>query len=69
MKHNLKISISKEPKVGGIVACRTVSIREKLLNRLFGCKQKITILVPGDSVETVAITEIPDGGAALEAGC
>ena len=33
MKHNLKISVSKEPKTGGIVQCRSVTLREKLLTR------------------------------------
>lgn len=61
MTHDLKISISKEPQAGGVVACRTVGIREKLLTYLLGSKQKITILVPGDSVKTVAITEIARG--------
>lgn len=69
MKHNLRICISKEPQPGGIIACQTVSIREKLLDRLFGNKQKVTILVPGESVETVAITEIPEGGKPHEAIC
>ena len=31
MRHNLKISVSKEPQSGGIVQCRNVSLREKLL--------------------------------------
>ena len=29
MRHNLKISVSKEPQSGGIVQCRNVSLREK----------------------------------------
>lgn len=62
MKHNLSISVSKKPKVGGIVACQTVTIREKLLRLLLGTPHKVTILVPGDSVDTVSITEVADGG-------
>ena len=49
---------------GGIVQCRNISIREKLLTRLLGCKQKVMILVPGNTVSTVSITEVPEGGAA-----
>ena len=37
MKHNLRISVSKDPQKGGIVQCRNISIREKLLTRLLGC--------------------------------
>lgn len=63
MKHNLTISVSKEPRKGGIVQCKNVSIREKLLTKLLGQKQKIMILIPGNSVSTVSITEVQEGGA------
>ena len=63
MKHNLTISVSKEPKTGGIVQCKSISIREKLLTKLLGRKQKIMILIPGNSVSTVSITEVQEGGA------
>ncbi len=66
MKHNLSINVSKKPLEGGIVQCRSVSLREKLLSRLFGRKEKVMILVPGNSVESVCITEVPEGGAACE---
>ncbi len=66
MRHNLKISVSKEPQSGGIVQCRNVSLREKLLTRLLGRQEKVMILVPGNSVESVCITEVPEGGAACE---
>lgn len=66
MKHNLKISVSKKPQTGGIVSCRNVSIRERVLRFLLGDKQKLTILVPGDSVQELAICEIREGGGANE---
>lgn len=62
MKHNLKISVSKNPQSDGVIACRSISVREKFLRFLFGEKQKLTILVPGDSVEEVAICEVAKGG-------
>ena len=62
MKHNLKISVSKEPKNGGIVSYRNITIREKLLRVLFGEKHKLTILVPGDTVQELAISEAKEGG-------
>ena len=64
MKHNLTISVSKDPWKGGIVQCKNISIREKLLTKLLGQKQKIMILIPGNSVSTVSITEVQEGGAA-----
>lgn len=58
MKHALQISVSKKPKNGGIAAVRRVSVREKFLRFLFGDKTKLTVIVPGDSVEELAIREI-----------
>jgi len=57
MKHNLKISISKEAPGGGIIRCRNITLRERLLKRLFGEKCKMTVIIPGDSVECVSIQE------------
>ena len=51
MKHSLKISYTKEPGSGGIVWCRTVPLRERLLRHLFGEMRRVTIIVPGGSVE------------------
>lgn len=62
MKHNLSIRVSKKPRTDGIVACQSVTIREKLLGLLLGSPHKVTIFVPGDSVDTVSITEVTGGG-------
>ena len=51
-------TFSKKPKNGGIAAVRKVSVREKFLRVLFGDKTKLTVIVPGDSVEELAIKEI-----------
>lgn len=75
MKHELKISVSKKPQTGGIVRCRNVTLREHVLRRLFGEKQKLIVLIPGDSVELLSIKEIgSEGGTFNEqdkivAGC
>lgn len=62
MKHTLQISVSKRPMTGGIVNFRNVSIRERFLRFLFGEKRKLTIIVPGDSVQELAINEVGEGG-------
>jgi len=64
MGHTLKVGVSKEPPNGGIVSCRKVNIRERVLRYLLGEKQRLTILVPGDSVKSLSIVEeggTPDG--------
>ena len=66
MKHNLKISVSKEPKKNGVVSCRNITERERLLRFLLGDKQKLTIIVPGDTVSELAIAEIKEGGQVHE---
>ena len=44
--------------------CRNISIREKLLTRLLGRKQKVMILILGNTVSMVSITEVQEGGVA-----
>lgn len=58
MKHTLQISVSKKPTNGGIVTCRRVSVRERFLRFLFGDKTRLTVIVPGDTVEELEIKEI-----------
>jgi hypothetical protein len=60
MKHELKISVSKKPANCGIVSCRHLSVRERFLRLLLGKKTDLTVIVPGDSVEELAIKEIPE---------
>ena len=66
MRHKLKISVSKEPQTGGVVRCRSVTLREKMLTRLLGRKERVMILIPGNTVESLDITELPEGGATVE---
>ena len=62
MEHTLRISVSKEPASGGIVSCRHISVRERFLRFLLGDKQRLTVIVPGDSVRELAISEVKEGG-------
>lgn len=64
MKH-LKISVSKVPQMGGVVACRNVNVRKRFLRFFFGRKQKVTILIPGESISEVTICEA-EGGVKIE---
>ena len=60
MRHKLRIKVSKQQTNGGILACRQVTVREKLLHFLLGSPVKLTVLVPGDTVDEVAIKEVAD---------
>ena len=66
MKHSLKVSVSKQPQTAGFMTCRNVTVRERLLRFLFGDKQHLTIIIPGDSVEELAICETEKGGESDE---
>ena len=57
MRHNLKIMVSKKKPKSGVLSCRSLTVREKLLRFLLGDPLKLTVLVPGDTVDEVAITE------------
>ena len=60
VKRTLKISVSKEPPLGGIVGYHKVTMRERLLRLLLGRQRKLTVIVPGDSVKMLSIVE--EGG-------
>lgn len=60
MKHNLEISLGREPDSGGIVRYKTVSMRERVLRCLFGDTRRITVIVPGGSVRALSVQEMPE---------
>ncbi len=66
MRHTLQISVSKKPVNGGAVSVRRVSIRERLMRFLFGDTVRLTVIVPGNSVEELSIREIAEGGLVHE---
>lgn len=61
MKHSLKISVSDEGTTG-LVRCKKISIREKFLKLLFGEIRRVTVIIPGDVVSELSITETEKGG-------
>ena len=60
MNHSLKISVSDEGTTG-LVRCKKTSIREKFLNFLFGQSKRVTLIIPGDTVREILITEEEKG--------
>lgn len=63
MKHKLKISVSKEPVSSGIVSCKSLDVRERLLRKLFGDKTRVTVLIPGECVDEIAVVSQTKGGS------
>ena len=66
MRHTLQISVLRKPVNGGAVSVRRVSIRERLMRFLFGDTVRLTVIVPGNSVEELSIREIAEGGLVHE---
>lgn len=62
MRQNLKISVVKDHANGGAVTCRKITVREKILRFFLGKPQKLTVIVPGDKVDEIAISEVSEGG-------
>lgn len=61
LKHKVRISVSDRPQSNGAITCRSVGIRERILHFLLGDRQKVTVLIPGDSVGEIAICEAEKG--------
>ena len=61
-KHNVQINVMpgslREPR--GILHCRRVGIRNRILTALFGSSTQYLVLVPSGSVESVSVKEIAE---------
>ena len=65
MKHKVKISVANEAPTDGIVTCKKKKMKRGLFKRLFGINpDKVTIIIPGDSVQDVTIQEVAEVGGA-----
>lgn len=65
MKHRLKINVANESPKEGIVAYKKKKVRRGLLRKLFGTDaDKVTIIIPRNSVNDVTICEVDERGAA-----
>ena len=67
MTHKVCINIAKP---GGrpipVVRSGTMQIRKRLLDFLFGKQVNVIVLSPGDTVQTVEIRELKEGGVKYE---
>ena len=61
MKRKLKINVSKSPQTDSLVTYRNLTIREKIMRFLFGHKEHVTVLIPGDRVDEVLISGEKEG--------
>lgn len=64
MQHSVKIRLTGSRDSSDILQCRTLRLRERVLRLLFGGQQRITVLIPCGSVETLDIQEVDSHDAA-----
>ena len=62
VKHNLKISVSKEPKQDGIVACKQMNPKDRKFKSMLNGMSGVMIIVPGNSVQDITISEVDSKG-------
>ena len=67
IKHKVCINIAeKDGASSPVTRSGTMQIRKKLLDFLFGQQVNVLVLSPGDSVQTVEIRELKEGGNSRE---
>lgn len=67
LKHKVTINVAKPGgERSSVIQSSRKTIRSKLLDWLFGKKVSLLVITPGDSVETVEIKEIKEGGVGHE---
>ena len=59
---NVQIKVSKEPVDNSTVAIKKIPITHKIFNKLFGKKDKMTVIILGKTVANVEITDIDERG-------
>ena len=63
LKHKVTIKVAKSGgEAGQVIESGRKTIRSKMLDLFFGKKVSLLVITPGDSVETVEIKEIREGG-------
>lgn len=59
-KHRLRVTLTDQPQLDAAFSVRQVGVRERLIHKNFGAKQQVTVLVPGDQVDSVEIVRPHD---------
>lgn len=57
MEHNVTVEVTNKPNKDAVVSCKKVPIGLKLFNKLFGDKEKMTVIILGKSVANITIKE------------
>ncbi|HCQ5654175.1 hypothetical protein CS063_02685 [Sporanaerobium hydrogeniformans] len=67
LKHKVTINVARPGgERSSVIQSSRKTIRTRMLDFLFGKKVSLLVITPGDSVETVEIKEIKEGGVGHE---
>ena len=66
MKHSINISLLKSQKDSCFLRCKNVFIREKILTLIFGRLHEVAIIVPGNTIDKISVTEDAGGDYSTE---
>lgn len=67
LRHKVTINVAKpNGENNSVIQSTRKTIRTRMLDFLFGKKASLLVITPGDSVETVEIKEIKEGGVGHE---
>ncbi|WP_288908178.1 hypothetical protein [uncultured Megasphaera sp.] len=55
MKQQLVISVSKKPKDDGVVSCKSIGVREKIIRFFLGKKEAIMVFIPGNRIDEIVV--------------
>lgn len=64
MNHRVCVRVTQKDGVKAeVIAAKEMKIRRRFLNLLLGRKMNILVISPGNTVNSIEITEQPEGGA------
>lgn len=67
LKHKVTINVAKpNGEKSSVIQSSRKTVRTRMLDFLFGKKASLLVITSGDSVETVEIKEIKEGGVGHE---
>jgi len=61
MKRNLKVQVTKGGITSGDVVIKTVDANDESVKKLFGDLRRVSIIIPGKTIDKVIITEEEEG--------
>lgn len=69
MRRNLKVQVTKGGSTSGDVVIKTIDANDENVKKLFGELRRMPIIIPGETIDKVIITEEKDGEEDGEESC